>query len=733
MGWRWRLCAAVVLLAGVAHAKHVGSGECVRPPAHLSPRDACKLVKHTCADAENAAHLVLYYCAGQSHKQVASVLHALLVFGFFAWLSVLFSALGFVAGDFFSPNLSLLSARLGLSDSTIGVTLLAMGNSMPDVLSTFQAMQRGAGALALGELMGASVFLVCVVCGSLMLLEPFEVHAPAFLRDAGTFAVAVSLTLFFLRDENLSLRDSVAMMMVYVVFVLLVVMTTRDDEEEAPPMVHNEALLPAQNEPLLSTPSEQSVSPSVLPLAVRHSILAAVEFRDLANEVLAGGGTDATAPLLSPSLPQHQPPLGRNLLVRSRSEGPFGYGALERGTFRRPGRRQSSENITAPVPEHTVPAARPAQVPPPVVPGSRETEPPAAPTEPPSTPPRPPALRIDTGTPQSTGSAATSAPRAPPSLPRAVQLALFPSLVHWSSKSWLNKMVSVTSVPALLALRATVPAAEDEPLATHEAVAAHEARHRLQLAEDGEAADQEALLAEDRTAAEGAAAQRVLVLVHYTLTVPFALWVLELPHDARWRQVAMALAAVVGSVIGAVRVRRERPPRSAGTSIVRSLVGFGVSLLWIVTAVDEIVNVLRTLGFVYGWSDAILGLSVFAIGNSLGDVVTNLSIARMGHPLMALSACFASPLSSLLLGVGVSSVGLQLARGTTGGYHIPLDPTLLVSGGALLSALLVVLVGVAWNGFRVSRALGMVLLSMYPVVMVGNLVLELGGFVAHPP
>ena len=78
---------------------------------------------------------------------------------FVLWLLVLFSVLGLVASDFFCPNLSSIAAKWGMSDSIVGVTLLALGNGFPDVVSTFRAMDKDAGTMAMGEIMGAAVFL----------------------------------------------------------------------------------------------------------------------------------------------------------------------------------------------------------------------------------------------------------------------------------------------------------------------------------------------------------------------------------------------------------------------------------------------------------------------------------------------------------------------------------------------------------------------------------------------
>lgn len=64
--------------------------------------------------------------------------------------------------------------------------------------------------------------------------------------------------------------------------------------------------------------------------------------------------------------------------------------------------------------------------------------------------------------------------------------------------------------------------------------------------------------------------------------------------------------------------------------------GFIISVAWISTIAGEVVGVLKTLGVVLGISEAILGLTIFAVGNSLGDLVADITVARLGYPVMAL-------------------------------------------------------------------------------------------------
>jgi hypothetical protein len=97
------------------------------------------------------------------------------------------------------------------------------------------------------------------------------------------------------------------------------------------------------------------------------------------------------------------------------------------------------------------------------------------------------------------------------------------------------------------------------------------------------------------------------------------------------------------------------------------------------------------MGHVFGLSDAILGVTVFALGNSTADLVANYTIARMGYPVMAISACYGGPLLNMLLGVGISGSYFIAKSGQP--YYIDFDVTLITTCSALLVLLSAHLLG----------------------------------------
>ena len=168
--------------------------------------------------------------------------------------------------------------------------------------------------------------------------------------------------------------------------------------------------------------------------------------------------------------------------------------------------------------------------------------------------------------------------------------------------------------------------------------------------------------------------------------------------------------------------------------------GFIVSVAWISTIANEVVGVLKAFGVILGISDAILGLTVFAVGNSLGDLVADITVAKLGYPVMALSACFGGPMLNILLGIGISGLYLTLKQGAYRHHKYPekaikykpfeieVSSTIMVSGVTLLATLLGLLVVVPLNGWKMDRRIGWGLIVLWTVSSAGNLVIEVTGW-----
>lgn len=95
------------------------------------------------------------------------------------------------------------------------------------------------------------------------------------------------------------------------------------------------------------------------------------------------------------------------------------------------------------------------------------------------------------------------------------------------------------------------------------------------------------------------------------------------------------------------------------------------AMLWIGVEANEIVGLLTALGIFWKIPSAIMGLTFLAWANSIGDLVADISLAKLGKAKTAVAACFGSPLLNVLFGTGIGCLAGIL--GGQSGDDIPLD------------------------------------------------------------
>ena len=91
-----------------------------------------------------------------------------------------------------------------------------------------------------------------------------------------------------------------------------------------------------------------------------------------------------------------------------------------------------------------------------------------------------------------------------------------------------------------------------------------------------------------------------------------------------------------------------------------SLISFVMSVFWIWLFANIIIDLLKVLGLITGLPTTLLGLTVLAWSNSIGDFMANTAIAKKGFIEMALTGCYAAPLFNILLGLGISTLKMNV-------------------------------------------------------------------------
>lgn len=101
------------------------------------------------------------------------------------WKIILFLSLGFIGlpigADILVTNSSLIAKSYGLSDEVIGLTLVALGTSLPELATTLMAALRKQAEVALGNVIGSNIFNLFAIVGITTMFGDIPI-APSFFN-----------------------------------------------------------------------------------------------------------------------------------------------------------------------------------------------------------------------------------------------------------------------------------------------------------------------------------------------------------------------------------------------------------------------------------------------------------------------------------------------------------------------------------------------------------------------
>lgn len=144
-----------------------------------------------------------------------------------------------------------------------------------------------------------------------------------------------------------------------------------------------------------------------------------------------------------------------------------------------------------------------------------------------------------------------------------------------------------------------------------------------------------------------------------------------------------------------------------------SLCSYCGSIMWLHLLANEVVAIAQAIGIILNINSGLLGMTILAVGNSIGDLVTNSAVARSGNGAAAVTACFAAPILSHSLGLGFAfafhSIKVYPAR-----FYLGVDLVSLLPGWIfLLVSLVSSLLAFPLSRFQPGYTYGYTLIAFY--------------------
>ena len=136
--------------------------------------------------------------------------------------SLLFIALGLAAvifgGNLVVDNATILAQKLGMSETFIGLTIVAIGTSLPELVTSLVASRKKESGLALGNAIGSNIFNILFILGMSAVLSPIPSAAETMIDVVLMSGVAVLMLVFAGSKKEFSKLEGILCVALYVMY-----------------------------------------------------------------------------------------------------------------------------------------------------------------------------------------------------------------------------------------------------------------------------------------------------------------------------------------------------------------------------------------------------------------------------------------------------------------------------------------------------------------------------------
>ena len=145
------------------------------------------------------------------------------------WKNLLFIAIG-LAGIIFGGNIvvnnaSAIALEFKMSETLVGLTIVAVGTSLPELVTSMVAAKKGENDIAVGNAIGSSIFNVVLILGLSSTIKPMSgITLNEYIDIFVMIGSVVLLALFALKSHKINRTQGIIMILTYALFLTFIIL-----------------------------------------------------------------------------------------------------------------------------------------------------------------------------------------------------------------------------------------------------------------------------------------------------------------------------------------------------------------------------------------------------------------------------------------------------------------------------------------------------------------------------
>lgn len=128
-----------------------------------------------------------------------------------------------IGGNMVVNSASEIALKLGMSENLVGLTIVALGTSLPEFVTSVMATKKGELEIAMGNIIGSNIFNILLILGVASSIKPLTISTVA-LFDIFFMAFTVIMFVFLTKkDKVLNKKSGILLIMMYIVYLIITI------------------------------------------------------------------------------------------------------------------------------------------------------------------------------------------------------------------------------------------------------------------------------------------------------------------------------------------------------------------------------------------------------------------------------------------------------------------------------------------------------------------------------
>lgn len=143
------------------------------------------------------------------------------------WLTIILGLLGLGSivwgGDLVVNSASAIASQFGMSENLIGLTIVAVGTSLPELVTSVMATKKGEVDIAVGNVIGSNIFNILLILGCASVINPMVVSTVALMDIIFVVLMTGSFILTTYKNREVSKKIGIPMVLIYMFYIIITI------------------------------------------------------------------------------------------------------------------------------------------------------------------------------------------------------------------------------------------------------------------------------------------------------------------------------------------------------------------------------------------------------------------------------------------------------------------------------------------------------------------------------